>query len=493
MAESLSTRPRRLPSTRRRLVASILAALLVVLTVAGTVAVVVVRDRLIERVDRDLESSVASIRAFTTPEQLRALGQRPNPGANSQAIMVLDATGATVLLIPAGTPTHPTPPPDLSDFGVADLVARAGKPFSRHAQGSSVTYRVLVSKFGDNGDVLVLAAPTTDQQETIRQLATIQLVAAVAALVVIGSLVWLFSRVGIKPIEDMIGVASAIGRGDLAARVDTDPNSTEVARLAAALNAMLNQLEVAFAGKDASEARLRRFAADASHELRTPLTTIQGWADLYASGGASSPEMLSKAMDRISRETQRMSALVEDLLLLARLDQQRPLDHQPVDLRAVLADCVEDLRTIQPRRPVTVDLPPGPVVIQGDEARLRQVVANLLTNIRVHTDPDVPAHITLGIEGARAKLVIADDGPGLAEQDAARAFDRFYRSEHSRARSSGGTGLGLAIVRSVIEAHGGKITLASTPGEGAAFTILLPCYQAIAAGRDTSPGGAVSP
>jgi len=483
----VSTRPRRLPSTRRRLVASILAALLVVLTVAGTFAVIVVRDRLIARVDRDLESTAASIRAFTTPEQLRTLGQRPNPGANSQATMILDATGATVLLIPAGTPTRPTPPPDLANFSVADLVARAGEPFARHAaQGSSVTYRVLVSKFGNNGDVLVLAAPITDQQETIRQLATIQLVAAVAALVVIGSLVWLFSRVGIKPIEDMIGVATAIGGGDLGARIGPDANSTEVARLAEALNAMLNQLQAAFAGKEASEARLRRFAADASHELRTPLTTIQGWADLYASGGANSPEMLSKAMDRIGRETQRMSALVEDLLLLARLDQQRPLDHAPLDLRAVVADCVEDLRTIQPGRPVTFELPPEPVVVHGDEARLRQVVANLLTNIRVHTDPDVAAHITLCIDGAGAKLVIADDGPGLTEQDATRAFDRFYRSEDSRARSSGGTGLGLAIVHSVVEAHDGTITLASAPGEGVSFTIWLPVEQGTGDGHDAA-------
>jgi two-component system OmpR family sensor kinase len=476
-----SKRRRHLPSTRRRLVASILAAILVVFTITGTVAVVVVRDRLTERVDRDLEDSARSIRAFITPEQLIALSQRPNPGGNNAVTMLLDATGATVARIPAGTPTHRIPLPDLANFQVGDLVARAGTPFSRDAgHGSSITYRVLVSKFGDNGDLLVVAEPLTDQKDTIRQLATILLVAAVAALLVIGSLVWLFSRVAIKPIDDMIDVASAIGGGDFGARIDTDPNSTEVARLAAALNAMLNRLEAAFASKEASEARLRRFAADASHELRTPLTTIQGWADLYASGGATSPEMLDKAMDRISHEAQRMSVLVEDLLLLARLDQHRPLEHQPVDLRAVVADSVEDLRTVQPGRPVTVDLPLEPVVVHGDEPRLRQVVANLLTNIRVHTDPDVPAYITLRLDHAGAQVVIADDGPGFTEPDTARAFDPFYRSEDSRARSSGGTGLGLAIVRSVIDAHGGTITLASTPGEGAAFTIWLPVNPAIA-------------
>ena len=183
--------------------------------------------------------------------------------------------------------------------------------------------------------------------------------------------------------------------------------------------------------------------------------------------------MTSKAMDRISGEAQRMAALVEDLLLLARLDQQRPLSHELVDLRSVVADPIEDFRSVQPERPVMVELPSGSVIVRGDEARLRQVVANLLTNIRVHTDPLVPAHITLGVDGAQAQLVVADEGPGLTERDAARAFDRFYRSEGSRARTAGGTGLGLAIARSVVEAHGGEITLASAAGQGAVFTIRL--------------------
>jgi two-component system OmpR family sensor kinase len=478
MTASESKQRRRLPSTRRRLVASILAALLVVFTVTGYVAVVVVRDRLTERVDRDLQDSARSVQAFITPEQLAALTRSPNPGGSNHFTMVLNGAGGTVALIPAGTPTHPIPSPDLANFRVADLAARAGKPFSRGATRGSVTYRVLVSKFGDHGDLLVVAEPVTDQQETLRQLANILLVAAVAALVVIGSMVWFFSRVAIKPIDDMIDVASAIGGGDLGARIDTDPNSAEVFRLSAALNAMLSRLQDAFAAKEESEARLRRFAADASHELRTPLTTIQGWADLYASGGTDSPEMVAKAMDRISRETQRMSILVEDLLLLARLDQHRPLDRQPLDLRAVVEDSVNDFQAVQPGRPLTVELPATPSVVNGDEARLRQVVANLLTNIRMHTDPDVPAHITLRLAGDRAQLVIADEGPGLAEPDTAHAFDPFYRSEDSRARSSGGTGLGLAIARSVVEAHGGEITLASTPGKGAALTIWLPLEPA---------------
>jgi two-component system OmpR family sensor kinase len=173
-----------------------------------------------------------------------------------------------------------------------------------------------------------------------------------------------------------------------------------------------------------------------------------------------------------------MSILVEDLLLLARLDQHRPLDRQPLDLRAVVEDSVNDFQAVQPGRPLTVELPATPSVVNGDEARLRQVVANLLTNIRMHTDPDVPAHITLRLAGDRAQLVIADEGPGLAEPDTAHAFDPFYRSEDSRARSSGGTGLGLAIARSVVEAHGGEITLASTPGKGAALTIWLPLEPA---------------
>jgi two-component system OmpR family sensor kinase len=467
-------RLRWLQSTRRRLVASILTALLVVLAVTGYIAIDVVRARLIDRVDRDLQSTADSITAFSTPEQIRELAQRPLPGTSNQATMVVDAGGVTVALIPAGTATHPLPPPDLSNFGAPDLAARASDPFSRHAQRGSVTYRVLVARFGDNGDLLVVAAPLTDQSATIRQLATIQAIATAAAILVIGSLVWLFSRAAIKPIDDMITVATAIGGGDLAARVDTPSTSVEVRRLAEALNAMSNHLEAAFTAQGASEAQLRRFAADASHELRTPLTTIQGWVDLYASGGADSPEMVSKAMDRISREAQRMTALVEDLLLLARLDQQNPLAQTPVDLRVVVDESVADFRAIEPNRAITAHLPAEAVIVSGDDARLRQVVANLLTNIRVHTSPETPAHVRLGAAAGHAELVISDEGPGLSDVDATHAFDRFYRSEESRARNSGGTGLGLAIVRSIIEAHGGTISLASAPGGGATFTILLP-------------------
>ena len=389
--------------------------------------------------------------------------------------MVVDATGATLLLIPAGTPTHPIPPPDLANFSVADLAARAGQPFSRHAtQGSSVTYRVLVSKFGDNGDMLVLAAPITDQQETLRQLATIQLVAAVAALIVIGTLVWLFSRVAIKPIEDMIGVATAIGEGDLGARIDADSHGTEVARLASALNAMLNQLEVAFAAKDASEARLRRFAADASHELRTPLTTIQGWADLYASGGANSAEMISKAMDRISGETQRMAALVEDLSSspasissvpsTANPSTSEPSSLTPSRTSEPSNPNARSRSTCHPGRSSSAATRPGydrSSPICSPISACTPIPSCLPTSPWASTMPT-------------PTLVIADDGHGLTEQDAAHAFDRFYRSEDSRARTAGGTGLGLAIVQSVIEAHGGEITLASAPGEGAVFTIRLP-------------------
>ncbi len=197
-------------------------------------------------------------------------------------------------------------------------------------------------------------------------------------------------------------------------------------------------------------------------------------------------------MDRISHETQRMASLVEDLLLLARLDQERPLDHEPVDLRAIVADSIEDFRTNQPR-PLTVDLPAQPVIVEGDEASTPPAGRRQPPDQYPRpTNPDVAAHVTLADDGLRTMLVIADEGPGLAEPDAAAAFDPFYRSEDSRARSSGGTGLGLAIVRSVIEAHGGTITLASAPSNGVTLTIWLPVDCNIAHINDTDPRPALA-
>jgi two-component system OmpR family sensor kinase len=269
---------------------------------------------------------------------------------------------------------------------------------------------------------------------------------------------------------------------------------TEVGRLTTALNGMLSRIEQSFRAQQASEeqaraseGRMRRFVADASHELRTPLTSIRGFAELYRQGAVSNPEDTRRLMERIESEGARMGLLVEDLLQLARLDQQRPLTITPVDLAEVAGDAVHDARALQPDRPLSLHLDEAlsevPVVL-GDEARLRQVVGNLVTNALVHTPPTAAVTVRLSDEppagdggaddGGVVVLQVADEGPGMAPEDAARVFERFYRVDASRSRAEGGTGLGLAIVSALVAAHGGTIHLDTAAGRGATFTVRLP-------------------
>jgi two-component system OmpR family sensor kinase len=274
--------------------------------------------------------------------------------------------------------------------------------------------------------------------------------------------------------------AGEIAAGDLSRRVERAGGRGEVGRLGEALNAMLHQIEEAFADRERaaaelqrSEERLRRFIADASHELRTPLTSIRGHAELFRRGAAADPEALAQAMRRIEGEAQRMGLLVDDLLLLARLDEGRPLDHAPVDLTAVATDAVTDARAVEPDRPFELDVD-GPVTVQGDNARLHQLAANLLSNARTHTPSTTPVRVSVRREGDHAVLEVSDRGPGMDPAQAARVFERFYRADVSRARLSGGSGLGLSIVAAVAEAHGGAVAVDTAPGEGATFSVRLP-------------------
>ena len=271
-----------------------------------------------------------------------------------------------------------------------------------------------------------------------------------------------------------------IAAGQLDRRVPERDSRTEVGRLSLALNGMLAQIQSAVASSEqsaetarTSEERMRRFITDASHELRTPLTTIRGFAELYRQGAASDVEML---MSRIESEARRMGLLVEDLLLLARLDQQRPLEQRPVDLLILATDAVHDARSIAPRRTVSLELLDGPGTpeVLGDEARLRQVLGNLVMNAVQHTPETGGITVRVGTVGADAVLEVCDQGPGLSAEDAHRIFERFYRTDSSRTRTSGGTGLGLSIVDSLVRAHGGVVTVTTAPGQGCRFTVRLP-------------------
>jgi two-component system OmpR family sensor kinase len=297
-------------------------------------------------------------------------------------------------------------------------------------------------------------------------------VSGIALLLVAGFALWLV-RLGLRPLEGIGATAGAIAAGDLSRRVEPATDRTEVGRLGLALNAMLAQIEAAFEERRASENRLRRFVADASHELRTPLTSIRGYAELFRRGADSRPEDLAKSMQRIEAEAARMGVLVDDLLLLARLDQGRPLEREPLDLARIVEEAVDSARAVEPDRAIDLELH-GPALVSGDGGRLRQAVDNLLDNARVHTPASSRVQVTLSPDDGVVLLTVADEGPGLPAEVATRAFERFYRGDSSRSRSMGGAGLGLSIVAAIVEAHGGTVTVGSEEGAGATFEVRLP-------------------
>ncbi len=340
------------------------------------------------------------------------------------------------------------------------------------------------------GYTLVVGEDEDRNQEAIGRLVRIELLVGLAVLVVLGLAGYALVRNSLRPLAEVERTARAIAAGDLSQRVPEGSQRTEVGRLSTALNGMLARIERAFRAQQASEAeargseeKMRRFVADASHELRTPLTSIRGFAELYRQGAVGSDEEIARLMSRIEAEGSRMGVLVEDLLLLARLDQRRPLSLTPVDLAAIAGDAVHDARAVQPDRPIALHLDESltdvPVVL-GDEGRLRQVVGNLVTNALTHTPPGTRVTVSIAQDDDADVLLlrVSDGGPGMDAADAARAFERFYRADTSRTRQgggaeAGGSGLGLAIVASLVQAHGGTITLDTAPGRGATFTVHL--------------------
>ena len=341
------------------------------------------------------------------------------------------------------------------------------------AGGGSPTYRVVATALSPNQGTLIVAIPLTEVSATLDRLLVVELmVSGIALLLVAGFALWLV-RLGLRPLEGIGQTAGAIAAGDFSRRVEPATERTEVGRLGLALNAMLAQIEAAFEERRASENRLRRFVADASHELRTPLTSIRGYAELFRRGADSRPEDLAKSMQRIEIEAARMGVLVDDLLLLARLDQGRPLEREPLDLARIVEEAVDSARAVEADRPIDLDVG-GPASVRGDEGRLRQAVDNLLDNARVHTPAGSPVRVKVEQDDDAVVLTVEDQGPGLPSEVANRAFERFYRGDPSRSRSMGGAGLGLSIVAAIVEAHGGTVTIRSEEGAGATFEVRLP-------------------
>jgi two-component system OmpR family sensor kinase len=323
----------------------------------------------------------------------------------------------------------------------------------------------------------------------------------------LGVAAWLIIKHDLRPLEAMADTADVIAAGDLSQRVEPAEPRTEVGRLGLSLNAMLAQIEVAFAERAATEEKLRRFLADASHELRTPLTSIRGYAEVFERGAKDDPEDLATAMRRIEEESKRMGVMVDELLLLARLGEGREPEREPVDLARVVSDAVGDARAADAARDISLDAP-AELVVTGDEHQLRQVVANLLGNARKHTPAGCPVQVRLRAEGAddgradatgkagAAVLEVADEGPGLTPEIAAKVFEPFYRADKSRTRQSGGAGLGLAIVAAIVEAHGGSVALRTQAGQGATFSVRLPLASSqvdVSNGSGAGPHATASP
>jgi two-component system OmpR family sensor kinase len=303
-------------------------------------------------------------------------------------------------------------------------------------------------------------------------LLVIMLLVTTLVLAGLASLALWVVRIGLRPLDEIGSTAAAIGEGNLSRRVEHAEPHTEIGRLGVALNAMLAQIESAFQAKDASERKLRRFVADASHELRTPLAAVRAYAELFHRGADRRPDDLARSMEGITRESERMTLLVDDLLLLARLDEGRPLERKPIQLEKVVREAVDTARAVDPERPIGLEL--DHAVVVGDHERLRQIVDNLLTNARFHTPAASPVSVRLRRDNGAALVEVEDSGPGMSAEEVDRVFERFYRSDGSRSRKTGGVGLGLSIVAAVARAHGGHAHASSERGAGSTFRIALP-------------------
>lgn len=464
-------------SLRSRLVLGVIALAAVGLAVANVATYASLRSFLIEQTDRDLDESHISVEREVSRHGCGSDRGGPLPGTSAgDNIEVRDSTGGILCdrqVTDFGEKAKS--PPDLSSK-LEDVTSRLGSDEAAYLTVDSIDggsrYRVRAWTDDYSGTTLVLARSLEDVDATLGRLLWIELLVTAAVLAGLGLLGLWVVRLGLRPLTAIGETADAIAAGDLSRRVERAEPRTEVGRLGLALNAMLGRIESSFNAQAASEQRLRRFVADASHELRTPLAAVRAYAELFSRGAAQRPEDLERSMRGISGESERMTVLVEDLLLLARLDEGRPLEREPVRLERVVEDAVETARTVDPDRPIGLKLEPAPVV--GDQARLRQVIDNLLSNVRAHTPAGAPVDVRVSTSNGSAVVAVADSGPGLADGDAERLFRRFYRADESRSRASGGVGLGLAIVAAVAEAHGGTVAASSNHGQGATFTVTLP-------------------
>lgn len=449
-------------SLRARLVASMTVLLLVVIAAVGVAATRSVRGILVDQVDGSLVT-VASRRGFPKP------GTEPHTETvffRSIAEIHMTSSGTLVLSRPSGFTDDPDELPDLGSLPLEEGFSYVG------SVDGSVRYRTFLDVRPDRS-VSVYAIPMATVDQAIATLINRMLAAGALVLLAGGAATWWAVSRAMRPVDEMIEVAAAIAGGDLSRRVPELDTATELGRLSTALNQMLVNIEGVMTSELEARERLRQFIADASHELRTPLTTVIGYAELRSRGGLDDPEVESQAWERIESESRRMARITEDLLTLARLGQSQELQRTEVDLVEVARGLVEDHRAVDTDRTIELDAPDD-LIINGDPGRLHQVLGNLLSNARVHTPPGTRIVIRLSAGPRGATVVVADTGPGIPPEALDAVFDRFYRTDKSRARKSGGSGLGLAIVRAIVEAHGGTVSVENAPHGGAQFTVNLP-------------------
>ncbi len=453
------------------------ALIAIVLAVGAVLTTRTTEDNLVDQVDAQLVSAIGEAHdaGFSRGEPFDGPGGE-GPGGprrfSSVYVGVVTSDGdVRTVYTPDLTGEELALPAIAADQAEAAAVSR--QPFTVGSVDSDLRYRVLATTDGESGDVVVLALPLADVDDAVDRLLAVEVLATGAVLVVVGAVAWWVIHLGIRPVKQMTATATAIAGGELSHRVPNVAPGTEAGELGTALNLMLGRIEEAFDERARSEDRLRRFVADASHELRTPITTIRGYAELYRAGALTDGDELAGAMRRTEQEAVRMGNLVEDMLTLARLDEGRPLRHDPVDLAELATDAARDALAVQPERPVEVRAA-RPVVVEGDEDRLRQVVANVVGNALVHTEVTTRLEIVVGAEGGDGLFEVVDHGVGMDEDAAARAFERFYRADPSRSRHRGGSGLGLAIVAATVEAHGGSVHLRTRRGEGTTVAMRLP-------------------
>jgi two-component system OmpR family sensor kinase len=513
---------RRRPWTLRgRLVAALVALAALGLGIGGAVSVVLLQDSLMQRVDQQLGGVSNGLHGGPPPPRAQDNSARHGLPTSFRAI-VLDQTGQTVAVL--GTAPGGTDLPVLPSMTILNQHLISRTPFTAADSAGGSNWRMLVISTPD-GQLIAVALSLEDTYAALNHLVVIELAVGGAVLVLLGLVGTLVVRVGLRPLTRIEHTATAIAGGEVDRRIDDADDRTETGRLGSALNTMLGRISSALRDREQSQQRLRDFVADASHELRTPLTSIRGFAELYRRGGATEKSDVDKLMARIESEATRMGRLVDDMLLLARMDQERSLDLAEVDLLAIADDAVQDAHACDPERKVTLAAPHGAQFVLGDEHRLRQVVANLMNNALVHTPPGTPVSVTVDrlwlgdsqpgdsqpgdsrpgdsrpgdsrpgdsrpgdsrngsqplacagepVPGAAMAVVeVTDSGPGVPQDQAPRVFDRFYRVRAAGTPNRIGSGLGLAIAAAIVSAHRGRIELRPAPGSGARFRILLP-------------------